>query len=184
MTLHNFATLHFNLQQKHWSNHNSFVRLMSNNPYIQVIFTTSGLLIITRKLSRGWRGRLLSPSGRPTWKREFETIHGKLNISNSLFDPRGGADSLEVLEKELAWFILLTLTNIYVEWRFRGILSYYLQILAAVEVDIVLPAVPGLVHVRKSRVKGDCLLQRVLNNLGHHRRMQKNSGNIEEIHLL
>ena len=117
-------------------------------------------------------------------KEGFRNHLCEANISNSLLDPRSGADSLEVLEKELAWFILLTLTNIYVEWRFRGILSYYLQILAAVEVDIVLPAVPGLVHVRKSRVKGDSLLQRVLNNLGHHRRMQKNSGNIEEIHLL
>ena len=47
-----------------------------------------------------------------------------------------------------------------------------LQLLAAVEVDIVLPAVPGLVHVGKPRVKGNGLLQRVLNNLGHHGRMQ------------
>ena len=104
-------------------------------------------------------------------KDRFRKHSREANKSNSLLDPRGGADSLEVLEKELAWFILLSLTNIYIVCR--GLLSHYLQILAAVKVDIVLPAVPGLVHVRKSRVKGDCLLQRVLNNLGHYGRMQK-----------
>ena len=43
----------------------------------------------------------------------------------------------------------------------------YLQLLAAVEVNIVLPAVPGLVLVGEPGVEGDGLLQGVLNELGH-----------------
>ena len=43
----------------------------------------------------------------------------------------------------------------------------HLDLLATVEVDIVLPAVPGLVLVGEARVEGDGLLQRVLNELGH-----------------
>ena len=172
MTLHNIVSLHFNLQQKHWSSHNSFVGLMSNNPYIQVIFTTWGLLQITRKLSTGWRGRLLSPSGRPTLKNDWHSVFHEIHIFvNLLLNPSGGANSLEVLEEELARLILLTLKYLFFGVN-KNSTIFYLQLLAAVEVNIVLPAVPCLVHVGESRVEGDRLLQRVLNNLGHHGRMQ------------
>ena len=51
--------------------------------------------------------------------------------------------------------------------QFINFCQIYLQLLAAVEVDIVLPAVPGLVHVGEPGVEGDGLLQGVLNELGH-----------------
>merc|ERR1719412_1982822 len=65
-------------------------------------------------------------------------------------DPGVGADSSEVLVEELARLVLFTL-----------------QLLATVKVNIVLPAVPGLVLVREPGVEGDGLLQGVLNELSH-----------------
>merc|ERR1719369_2757288 len=54
--------------------------------------------------------------------------------------PGIGADGLEVLLEELAGFVVLAL-----------------YLLAALEIHIVLPAVPGLILVRKSGVKRDGL---------------------------
>ena len=56
--------------------------------------------------------------------------------------------------------------------HFKGTISrnkrkIYLQLLATMEVNIVLPAVPGLVLVREPGVEGDCLLQGGFNELGH-----------------
>lgn len=66
-----------------------------------------------------------------------------------LFNPSIGTDGLKVLEEELAGLIVLSL-----------------QLLASVEVNIVLPAVPGLVLVGESWVKWDGLLARLINKGG------------------
>ena len=69
-----------------------------------------------------------------------------------LLDPGGGTQSSEVLLKELARLVLLTLRS-QVQLNFQTKLELQstadLNFLAAVEVDIVLPAVPRLVLIRE-----------------------------------
>ena len=73
-----------------------------------------------------------------------------LSLLVPLLDPGGGTHSSEVLLKELARLVLLTLQS-QVQLNFQTKLELQstgdLDFLAAVEVDIVLPAVPRLVLI-------------------------------------
>ena len=86
-----------------------------------------------------------------------------------------------MLTEGLKWFLINERPDLEGSGKFHIFLTnfanyLYLQLLAAVEVDIVLPAVPGLVLVGEPGVEGDGLLAGLINK-GGVRHRYKNARN-------
>ena len=99
--------------------------------------------------SRGWQGRRPGKKGKSKYSPN-QLEPDLLPLLVPLLDPGAGTHSSEVLLKELARLVLLTLRSRF-QLNFPKKLELRstadLKFLAAVEVDIILPAVPCLVLI-------------------------------------